>query len=240
MAHGCCMKVYGYNSVVEALKAGKVGKLYVSRSTNPKILKVIEKARRMGIPVYTVKNLPGNEKIAADVSPIKYVDSDLIIEKALRENKFILILDNVQDPQNLGACIRTAEFFGCAGVIIPKRRAAQVTGSVIKASAGAAFHINIAREENFASFAKKLKKYGFYLVGAEVDGEDILKVDLSPPVTIALGGEDKGISAPLRKQCDVIIKIPGFGKVGSLNLSVAAGILMYESMRRALKNLVKK
>ncbi len=230
------MKVYGFNSVAEALKAGKVNKIYVVKTENPKIIRLLSKAKKKGIPIYSVDKLPNNERIAADISPIQYIDVDELIEKALKENGFILILDNVNDPHNLGACIRTAEFFGCSGVIIPKRRSAQVNETVVKVSAGAAMHIDIAREENLASVAKKLKKYGFYVIGADLDGEEeIFNVDFSPPVAIVIGGEDKGISKPLKNQCDVIVKIPGFGKINSLNLSVAAGIFMYEFVRYKTK-----
>ncbi len=224
------MRVYGVNSVLEALRAGKVNKVYVSESKNPKIIRVVQKAKKMGIPVYKLKNLP--EKIAADISPVRYVELELIMEKALEEKSFILVLDNVSDQHNLGACIRTAEFFGCAGVLIPKRRAAQIGEGAVRASAGAIFHVNIAREENLVSALKKFKKYGLFVVGADLDGSDVQKFDMSPPLVLVIGGEDKGISAPVKKQCDEIVTIPGVGKVNSLNLSVAAGILMYEISRR--------
>jgi|Deesub1362A_J573_1020465.scaffolds.fasta_scaffold00086_45 23S rRNA (guanosine2251-2'-O)-methyltransferase len=232
------MKVYGVNSVLEAIKTGKASKIYLAREAksakSPKITSIESKARKMGIPVVYVprSTLPAESKgVAADVAPIKYIDFDYIIEKAIREGKFILILDGVDDPHNLGACLRSAEFFGCAGVLIPKRRSAQVTEAVIRVSAGAALHVDVAREENLASAVKKLKKLGFYVIGAEVGGEELWKVSFTPPVAIVIGGEDKGISRPVRKQCDVIASIPCYGRVESLNLSVAAGIFMYEFTR---------
>ncbi len=224
------MRIYGVNSVLEALRAGKVSKIYIEDSKNPKISRIVQKAKKAGVPVYKVRKLP--EKIAADVSPVRYVKMEDIMEKALAERSFILVLDNIEDQQNLGACIRTAEFFGCAGIIIPNRRAAQVGEGAVRASAGAVFHVSIAREENLASALKKLKKYGFFVVGADVSGEDISNFDLSPPVVIVVGGEDRGISVPVRKQCDHIVAIQRRGKTNSLNLSVAAGIIMYEVARR--------
>lgn len=224
------MKVYGYNSVSEALKAKKVNKIYVSKEGDLKIGMLISEAKSRGIPVYTVENLPG--KIAADVSPINYKKVDEIIKKALENNGFILILDNVTDQRNLGACIRTAEFFGAAGVLIPKRRAAQVNEGAVKTSAGAVFHLDIAREENLVSAIKKLKKYGFYIVAADLDGERLEIVNFSFPLALVVGGEDKGISHHVKKRCDSIVRIPGSGRIESLNLSVAAGIIMYEIAKK--------
>lgn len=229
------MKVYGVNSVLEAIKAGKASKIYLAREAkSPKIVTIESKAKKAGIPVVYVprSTLPAESKgVAADITPIKYMDFDFIIDKALREGSFILILDGVEDPHNLGACLRSAEFFGCAGVLIPKRRAAQVTEAVVKVSAGAALHLDVAREENLASAVKKLKKLGFYVIGAEIGGEEFWSVSFSPPVAIVIGGEDRGISRPVRKQCDVIASIPCYGRIESLNLSVAAGIFMYEFAR---------
>ncbi len=224
------MRVYGINSVLEALKAKKVNKIFVRNTQNPKVRRIVERAKKEGIPVYTVRDLP--EKIAADVSPVSYVEFDSIIKRALEEGSFVLVLDNVNDQRNLGACIRTAEFFDCAGVLIPKRRAAQIGEGAVRTSAGAVFHVNIAREENLASAIKKAKKYGLFVIGADLDGVDISLIDLTPPLILVIGGEDKGISHPVKKMCDEIVKIPGKGKVESLNLSVAAGILMYEISRR--------
>ncbi len=230
------MRVGGINSVAEALKSGKVNKVYVDKDTNnPRIREIIAMAKKRGIPVVYVprSSLPKDSRgIAADISPIKYVEIDYLIDKCLRTGSFLLFLDSVEDPNNLGAVLRSAEFFGCAGVVIPKRRAVQVTDTVVRVSAGAALHLDIARVENMANALKKLKKFGVTVVGADLDGEDIINVDLSPPVAIVIGGEDRGISRPVKKQCDFIAKIPGRGKVNSLNLSVAAGIFMFEFDRR--------
>ncbi len=224
------MRVYGFNSVAEALKAGKVSRIYISSSVSPKIQRLVSKAKKSGIPVYKLDKLP--EKIAADVSPVSFVELDEIIEKALRENSFILVLDNVVDQRNLGACIRSAEFFGAAGVLIPKRRGAQIGEGAVRASAGSVFHIDIAREENLASAIKKIKKYGIFAIALDLDGRDINGVDMSPPLALVVGGEDKGISHPVKKRCDEVVRVPGFGRVGSLNLAVAAGIAMHEIAKR--------
>jgi len=230
------MKVMGVNSVVEALKSGSVNKIYVDKDfKNPRIKNVIALAKKKGIPiVYVPRNsLPKESRgIVAEISPIKYVDFDYLIEKCLKENSFLLFLDSVEDPNNMGAILRSAEFFGCSGVVIPKRRCVQINETVVKASAGAVFHLSIARVENLANALKKLKKYGITVVGADLDGEPLKNVDLSPPLAIVVGGEDKGISKPVKKQCDFIAKIEGKGKINSLNLSVAGGIVMFEFNRR--------
>lgn len=221
------MRICGANSVLEALKSGKVVKVYYS-SENPKIMEIVEMARKMKIPVYRA-GIP--EKICAEVSPIRYANLEEIAKKAIAENSFILVLDNVNDPQNLGACIRTAEFFGCAGVVIKRRRAAQITEGVVRASMGAVFHIKIAGEENLPNAIRKLKEFGFFVVGADLDGKDLREISMKPPVVIVVGGEDKGISKGVKKLCDEVARIPGVGKVNSLNLSVASAIIMFEAFK---------
>jgi 23S rRNA (guanosine2251-2'-O)-methyltransferase len=186
-------------------------------------------AKKQGVPVYRV---PMKEKIIADVSPVKFSGFDEIINKAISSNSFILFLDNVVDQRNIGACIRTAEFFGSAGAVIPKRKGGGIGEGALRASAGAVFHIPIARVENIASALKKLKKYGFMTLAADLDGEDLRNVSFTNPAAIVVGGEDKGVSQPVKKQCDAVVKILGSGKTSSLNLSVAAGILMYELCRQ--------
>jgi 23S rRNA (guanosine2251-2'-O)-methyltransferase len=228
------MKVMGINSVVEALKSGNVNKIFVLKdTTNPRIKEIVALAKKKKIPVVYTPQLPKDARgVMAEISPIKYKDVDTIVDKCVREGSFILFLDSVEDPQNMGAIMRSAEFFGCAGVVIPKRRCVQVNETVAKVSAGAVFHLDIARVENLANTLKKLKKFGITVVGADLDGEPLRNVDLSPPLAIVVGGEDKGLSKPVKKQCDFIAKIEGYGKINSLNLSVAGAIIMYEFRRR--------
>jgi 23S rRNA (guanosine2251-2'-O)-methyltransferase len=228
------MKVMGINSVVEALKSGSVNKIFVLKdATNPRIKEIVALAKKKKVPVVYTPHLPKDARgVMAEISPIKYKDVDYIIEKCIKEGSFILFLDSVEDPQNMGAVLRSAEFFGCAGVVIPKRRCVQVNETVAKVSAGAVFHLDIARVENIANTLKKLKKFGITVVGADLDGEPLKNVDLSPPLAIVVGGEDKGISKPVKKQCDFVARIEGYGKINSLNLSVAGAIVMYEFRRR--------
>ncbi|MCS7144940.1 MAG: 23S rRNA (guanosine(2251)-2'-O)-methyltransferase RlmB [Archaeoglobaceae archaeon] len=228
------MRICGANSVLEALKSGKVSKIYYS-SENPKIKEIIELARRSKIPVYKAKI---QEKICAEISPLSYSTLESIAQKAMTENSFILVLDNVNDPQNLGACIRSAEFFGCAGVVIKRRRAVQITEGVVRASMGSVFHIKIACEDSLANAIRKLKDYDFFVVGADLDGRDLRQFSLKPPIVIVIGGEDKGISPGVKKLCDEVVKIPGVGKMKSLNLSVSSAIIMFEVFKSTnLSNL---
>lgn len=224
----------GINGVMEALKSGKVNKIFVLKdATNPRIKEIVALAKKKKIPVVYTPQLPKEARgVMAEISPIEYKEVDTIIDKCIREGSFILFLDSVEDPQNMGAIMRSAEFFGCAGVVIPKRRCVQVNETVAKVSAGAVFHLDIARVENLANILKKLKKFGITVVGADLDGEPLRNVDLSPPLAIVVGGEDKGLSKPVKKQCDFIAKIEGYGKINSLNLSVAGAIIMYEFRRR--------
>ncbi|MBE8539101.1 23S rRNA (guanosine(2251)-2'-O)-methyltransferase RlmB [Geoglobus acetivorans] len=225
------MRVSGINSVSEALNVGKVNKIYFNPDFRSERLKrLINTAKKAGVPVYAVNNI--ENKIVAEVSPIKYKDVDYVAEKAVRQGGFLLLLDSVQDPQNLGAVIRNAVFFGCSGVVIPKRRSAQINETVVKVSAGAVFHADIARVANLANTIKNLKKLGFHTVGAEIGGEKIENAFMDPPLAIVVGGEDRGLSNPVKKQCDEIVEIPGYGNVGSLNLSSASAVLMYEFRRR--------
>lgn len=223
------MKVKDLNSIFEALKEGRVNKILYSEGRSRRIQEILNMAKKKGVPVYKVQV---KDRIVADVSPVKYSGFDEIVRKAIGDNSFILFLDNVVDQRNIGACIRTAEFFGAAGVVIPKRRGGGIGEGALRASAGAVFHIPIARVENIASALKKLKKYGFMTVAADLDGEDLRNVSFTNPAAIVVGGEDKGVSQPVKKQCDAVVKILGSGKTSSLNLSIAAGILMYELCRQ--------
>ncbi len=225
------MRVHGVNSVYEALKAGKVNKIFVSTSARSRrIDDIVSMAKKAGIPVFYVKNLSSN--IEASVSPLNYVDFDFLVDKSLKGSGMIVMLDSVQDPQNLGAVIRNAVFFGCDGIVIPKRRSAQINETVIKASAGSAYHINISRVSNLSNSIKKLKKYGFFVIGAEVDGKSIEEVEVDFPVALVIGGEDEGISNPVKKRCDEVVSIRSCGDVVSMNLACASAVILYELRRR--------
>ncbi len=155
----------------------------------------------------------------------------LDIAKERGEPPFLIIADEIQDPHNLGAIIRTAEAAGAHGVIIPKRRSAGLTATVFKTSAGAASWLRVARVSNLPDSIKDLKKAGIWVYGAEADGEPFYKADLSGPVALVIGSEGFGLGRLVRDSCDMILSIDMYGKVNSLNASVSAGILMYEVVR---------
>lgn len=204
-----------------------MNKVYYNPKSGNKILSLVKECKKKGVPVYP-KNISG---IEGEISPIEYFEFDRILERALKNQSPIVILDRLKDPSNLGSIVRTSEFFGCAGVVISKRRCVSVTETVIKVSTGAIFHIPIAREENLVNCIKKLKNSGIHVIGVEVGGRDIGEIDLTPPVAFVFGEEDRGLSNPIKKHCDEIAGIKGFGKVGSLNVSTAVAIVLFESSK---------
>ncbi len=211
------IRVRGINSVVEALKAGVVRRVYL-RDESGRRKEIAKLARKAGVEV--VRTDVEIQGVAADVR-VTYSDFD----ELLTGEGFILYADGVEDPRNLGALIRSAVFFGCSGVAIPKRRCVKITDAVVRTSAGAVFHTRISFASS--SHLKKAKKLGYGVFAAELDGVDIRKANLFTPAVLAVGVEDRGISRPVKNVCDEIVKIPGRGKLNSLNLSVAAGIIMY-------------
>ena len=160
------------------------------------------------------------------------VEEILNYAESKNEPPFVIIADCIEDPHNLGAIIRTAECAGAHGIIIPKRRAAGLTESVDKSSAGALEYVNIARVSNIPSTIEYLKSKGLWIYGADMDGENYTSQDLKGSVALVIGSEGKGISKLVRDKCDFILSLPMKGKINSLNASVAAGILMYEVMRQ--------
>ena len=148
------------------------------------------------------------------------------------EKPFIIICDEIEDPHNLGAIVRTAEACGVHGIIIPKRRSASLNATVAKAASGALEYMPVARVTNIASTIDELKSRGIWVFGADMDGEDYTKTDFDIPCAIVIGNEGSGIGALTAKKCDKIISLPMFGKINSLNASVAAGVLMYEAVRK--------
>lgn len=179
---------------------------------------------------------PGkNQGIAAMVSPVEFVDLDEILDlaKSRNETPFILILDELEDPHNLGALIRTADAAGVHGVIIPRRHSAPISSAVAKSSAGAIEHVKIARVGNIRDTLEELKNRGLWIIGADLDSDKFFyDVDLKIPIGIVIGNEGRGLRRLTREACDILVKIPMLGKIQSLNASVAGALLMYESIRQ--------
>ncbi len=230
------MIVFGVNSVLEALAASGAHVENVSlagKRGNPRLQEIIDRARQLGIPVHfeppealTRKaGTRGHQSVIAEVTEAALVHFDEVL--AARPER-ILLLDGVEDPRNLGAVLRTAEAIGIKSVLLPQRRSCGVTPTVVRTSAGAALHLRIGRIGNVVQTLEKLKEAGYWRIGLDMRGsEDSSGIDRSAPLVIVVGGEDRGLRRLVREHCDFLIRLPMRGEVTSLNLSVAAGILLY-------------
>ncbi len=205
----------------------------IARAKESKI--VIKKVDRKKLD--TLSEGKTHQGIIAVTSPVTYSDISDILETAenKNENPIILILDGIEDPHNLGAIIRSAECMGVHGIVLPKRRCAAVGFTVQKTSAGATEHINIVKVNNIATTIDHLKELGFWIYCADAKGDTCFKQDFSGKIAIIIGSEGNGASRLSKEKSDFLIKIPMFGKINSLNASVAAGIITYEVMRQRVK-----
>ena len=203
--------------------------------------KLIFLAREKGVPIKHVDsrkldelcNQETHQGVAALVGAAHYCDIEDIFERAGDAPPLIVLGDKIEDPRNLGAIIRTAEAAGAHGLIIPKRRSAGLSGIVSKASAGASAYLPVARVSGLPATIETLKKRGVWIYGADVAGQPYDKTDFSGPVALVLGGEGSGLSRLVREKCDHLVSLPMHGKITSLNVSVAAGIILYEIARQA-------
>jgi len=231
-------KIYGKNPVLEALNSDiSFNKILIAKDIHKdkKISKIISLAKEKGIVLRFVDKKIIDDEVKDNtqgvlgyISEIKYYEWDEIENVIDKKKDFIVILDHVQDPHNLGSAIRTCEFGGAKAVVIPKDRASQVTSTVYKTSSGAVSYIPIVRVTNINQFIRKLKESGWYIVGADLDTDNLYsEVDYKFPLALVIGGEE-GLHRLVRESCDILVKIPKFGKVESLNLSVALGILIYK------------
>ena len=239
--------VYGKNPVEGLLETNpkRVNKIYIAKNIkyDPKIKNIISLARQNRIAINDVpkdkldKLADGvHQGIAASVAPIKYTEFEDLLKKLKgRNDALVLILDKVEDPHNLGAIIRTAAAAGADGIIIPKRRSCQITSTVEKSSAGTVEKIPIVQEINLSAVIETLKENNFWVYGAESSAKDYYfnqKYDSNS--AIILGGEDQGISSLVKKNCDMLVKIPVAENINSLNVSNAASILVYEIVRQRI------
>lgn len=240
-------QIEGRNSVLELLESGKdINKIFVTRGEKHgsinKILAiakerriiVVEKDKRQMDEMAQEENYQG---VIAIVPPFEYVEIEDILNtaKEKQEDPFVLILDGIEDPHNLGSIIRTAETAGVHGIIIPKRRSASVNSTVNKTSAGAVEHMNIARVTNISDAIEELKQAGLWICGTDMNAERYYyNQDLTGPLGIVIGNEGKGISEKVKKNCDFNVKIPMKGKVTSLNAAVSTGIIVYEAVKQRI------
>ena len=235
--------VCGRNSVLELLKSGKdINKLFIEKGNRSgSINEIIAKAKQNHIVIVEVDKrkldtmAANHQGVVAIVPPFEYCDIYDILDyaKAKDEDPFIVILDGIEDPHNLGAIIRTCETAGVHGVIIPKRRSASVNSTVVKVSEGATTYVKIARVTNLNDTISKLKDAGLWIIGTDMSAKTYYyDQDLKGPIAIVIGSEGFGMSNLVKKNTDIFIKIPMAGKITSLNASVSAGIVIYEAVKQ--------
>ncbi len=233
----------GRNPITEAIKAGRtIDKILMQKDVQGSALKIAKMARESGIQLQYVDKVvldrlaPGrpHQGVAAYAAAHAYADVEDIIRgaKAKNEDPVVVILDNLEDPHNLGAIMRTVDGAGFHGVIIPDRRSVSLTETVAKASAGAIEYVPVAKVTNLSQTVEYLKSQGLWIAAVDMDGEDYTKADLKGPLAIIIGAEGAGVSELLRKKADFIVSIPMRGKINSLNASNAAAIVLYEALRQ--------
>lgn len=240
--------IEGRNPVLELLESGKdINKIFIqSGEKNGSINKIIAKAKEKRVVMVEVQKskldemseTKNHQGVIAIVPPFEYCDVYDILEyaKERKEKPFIIILDGIEDPHNLGSIIRTAETAGVHGIIIPKRRSVAVNATVAKTSAGAVEHVKIARVSNINDTIKYLKENNVWIYGTDGQAKNMYyKQDFRDGVAIIIGSEGFGMSDLVRKNCDGLVKIPMKGKINSLNASVSAGIIMYEVVKQRIK-----
>ena len=230
----------GRNPINEALSSGRsIIKVMIAKgSASGAAVEIAAKAKKAGVPVQEVERKKldymtsgaAHQGVAALCAMKDYAEVEDILALAQERNEapFIIILDEIEDPHNLGAIVRTAECAGAHGVIIKKRRSAGLTYTAYKASAGALEYLPVARVTNIADTVDELKRRNIWVYGADMNGEDYRMTDFSGGVALVIGNEGKGLSRLVREKCDLIVSLPQKGKINSLNASVAAGILMYK------------
>ena len=236
----------GRNAVMEALKSSsRINRLMVAEgSSEGSIRELIAVAKEKGVPVQFMERGKldsmargiRHQGVLAQVAPVEYVELEDILAKARekQEDPFIILLDELEDPHNLGAILRSADAAGAHGVLIPKRRSCPLSATVAKTSAGAVEHVPVARIGNIVQTIKSLKEEGLWVAGADMDGQNYYEADLTGPLLLIVGSEGQGIGRLVKEQCDFIVRIPMLGAINSLNASVAGSVLMFEVTKQRL------
>ncbi|MCI8957486.1 MAG: 23S rRNA (guanosine(2251)-2'-O)-methyltransferase RlmB [Eubacterium sp.] len=238
--------IEGRNAVIEAFRAGKtVDKLFVLEHCKEGSMNtILREAKKHDTVIQYVKKerleqmseTGKHQGVIAYIAAYEYASVEDILKKAEEkgESPFVVILDDIEDPHNLGAIIRTANLAGAHGVIIPKHRAAGLTATAVKASAGAINHTPVAKVTNIAKTIEELKDKGLWFVCADMGGTTMYDLDLKGAIGLVIGNEGKGVSRLVKEKCDFVASIPMFGDIDSLNASVAAGVLAYEIVRQRI------
>ncbi|WP_248929047.1 23S rRNA (guanosine(2251)-2'-O)-methyltransferase RlmB [Paenibacillus hamazuiensis] len=237
--------IAGKHSVLEALRSGRtINKIWIADNAQKQLTQPItQEAKQHGVVVQFVDKRKldqmaegvQHQGVVAQVAPYDYVEVEDILARARdkQQEPFILILDEIEDPHNLGSILRTADCTGVHGVIIPKRRSVGITATVSKTSAGAVEYVPVARVTNIAQTIESLKEQGVWVGGTDVEAkQDVYKTNLNIPIALVIGNENKGMGRLIKEKCDFLIKLPMFGHINSLNASVAASVLMYEVVRQ--------
>ncbi|MCM1263764.1 MAG: 23S rRNA (guanosine(2251)-2'-O)-methyltransferase RlmB [Butyrivibrio sp.] len=240
------MTLEGRNAVIEAFRSGKtIDKLFIlDGCQDGPIMTIKREAKKQDCQIKYVKKefldrlseTGKHQGVIANMSSYEYASVEYILEKARQKEEapFIFLLDNIEDPHNLGAIIRTANLSGAHGVIIPKNRAVGLTAAVARASAGAINYTPVAKVTNLRATMEELKKEGLWFVCADMDGTTMYQLDLKGPIGVVIGSEGEGVSRLVKENCDFVAAIPMKGDIDSLNASVAAGIIAYEIVRQRL------
>jgi len=235
--------IYGINPVAEALRSDRcrIREVWVAQGRSSRGLEgIISMAQSQGVPCRKAersqldsltKGAP-HQGVVGSIDYFNYADLDEVLQREEGE-PFLLVLDGIEDPRNLGALIRTADACGAWGVIIPKDRAAGITPAVAKGSAGAVFHIPVVRVVNISATLRRIKERGMWVIGAAAEAQtEIYARDLTVPLAVVIGGEGRGMRPLVKKECDLLASIPMRGKINSLNASVAGSIILYEVIRQ--------
>ena len=231
--------IVGRNAVTEALKAGRnISKIFIAQGSEGSIKKILALAKESGIFFEFTNNAKldkmfggRHQGVIAVAAPVAYatIEEILAVAESRNEAPFIILLDELEDPHNFGAILRTADAAGVHGVIIPKRRSVSLNSTVAKISAGAVEYVKVAQVTNVAQTLKNLREMDLKIVGSDIDGaENFFNADLTGGIVLVIGNEGKGMRRLTRENCDVLVKIPMAGKINSLNASCAAAVLMYE------------
>ena len=236
--------IFGRNPVIEALRSdSEINKIYLAKGELQGSAKeIVALAKEKGVQIQTVERAKldqmfpkeNHQGVAASIAEAHYVDWQDMLESARKkgEDPLLIILDELEDPHNLGAILRSADAVGAHGVIIPKRRAVALTAGVAKAAAGAVAYVPVARVSNLAQTIEALKKEGVWVAGAAMGGTEVYKQNLTGPLAIVIGSEGKGLGRLVAEKCDFLISLPMQGKINSLNASVATGVILYEVLRQ--------
>ncbi|WRR95041.1 23S rRNA (guanosine(2251)-2'-O)-methyltransferase RlmB [Sinanaerobacter sp. ZZT-01] len=242
--------IIGRNPIIEALKNGrKIDKIIMQKDGEGSIKKIAAMAREQKVMLQYVDKAAldriagagSHQGVAAYIAAYGYYEIEDILEIAVKkdEEPFLILLDGLEDPHNLGAIMRTADAVGAHGIVIPNRRSVSLTDTVAKASAGAIEYVPVAKVSNLVQTIDKLKKKGLWIAACDMKGETFYEANLTGGIAIVVGGEGQGVSRLVRETCDFILSIPMKGKISSLNASNAAAVLMYEVMRQRIKARIK-